>query len=235
MDRIFLSQVIKELVLENGGVVLPEFGVFGTEKVSAFFSDEGRKINPPTKKITFSLDLAADGDELPERISSKLDESPLEVKKQLDELIDALRNELRDGRRLVLEGFGTLEARYDGKIDFLPEGNRDFFAEMYAMEPIMLRFAEHEPVSEQESGSVVQPETVPEPVSGPVGELESKPALPKEKLEPAERQSRWFTALIVILSIVILVALLFILGRGGAFDTFLYSQEELELMERAGD
>ena len=53
MDIDLLSNMVKDLILDNEKVVLPGLGCFVAEVVPATFSDRGYTINPPYRRLFF--------------------------------------------------------------------------------------------------------------------------------------------------------------------------------------
>lgn len=86
-----------------------------------------------------------------------------------------------------------------------------------------------EPMPEPELESVPTPET--ETVPETVPEPESISVSEKKVLAPEDKRFRLYAIIIIILAVILIAAVLLILGRNGAFDSILYTDEELELIE----
>lgn len=239
MDKFILAHLIKDLVLENGRAVLPGFGIFSTEPVGAYFSEEGRIINPPTHRIIFTENASASDGLLLDRFAAKMDESPDSLHPRLESIIREIMDETVNRGSMTFTGFGTLTYLPSGTFSFQPEGGKDFFMERDGLEPIQLRVInrETEPETEVLPEPIPEPEPVPEPAPEPIPEPEPEPekSTPKEKkpLSPEDRRFRLQASIIIILAVIIIGAILLILGRNGAFDRLLYSEEELELIENS--
>ncbi len=90
-----------------------------------------------------------------------------------------------------------------------------------------------EPVEEPETAT--EPENVQEPETAEKSVLTSEPddKTCGDKLSGTKKKSsfRWATPLITVLTIVIIGTIIILLGRDGAFDSLLYSEDELQLIE----
>ncbi|MBQ0007070.1 MAG: hypothetical protein KBS57_06700 [Alistipes sp.] len=252
MEKSILSQIIKETVLENGRIIIPGFGTFYTEPVPAAFSQDGRTLNPPTRIIKFTSNSLASGDELLKRFASKIGEYPETINSRMEDIISGMKNDIDAQESVFFPGFGRLSRSEEG-FTFFPQDEKDFFLERVSMEPIQLRIIDTEPetetveepeaIAEPESETVEEPEAITEPEPETVEEpeavaesvLTSEPdgKVGGEKSHGAKKKSssRWATILITVLTIVIIGTVIIILGRDGAFDSLLYSEEELHLIE----
>lgn len=265
MDKFILAHLIKELILENGKAVLPGFGIFSTEAEEASFSEDGRIINPPTRKIVFQENTAICDDILLERYAAKMNESADSLRPRLETIVREIMEETVNQGSMDFSGFGTLTYHPNGTFSFHSEDGKDFFMERDGLEPIQLRPIERdtpedvdiypepipaigEPTDEPEleaepiSDPLPQPIIVPDidpvpetsdvPVSVENPVPKTKHSTPdKEPISSEDRRFRLQAAIIIVLAVVILGAILLILGRNGAFDKFLYTDEELELIE----
>ena len=64
MDVHLLSRLLKELIIDNDRIALPGMGYFQAEPMPAYFSEDGKTIYPPSKRISFKWDDRASGDML---------------------------------------------------------------------------------------------------------------------------------------------------------------------------
>ena len=85
------------------------------------------------------------------------------------------------------------------------------------------------PEQKPEQASLTEDESEPEPEPEP--EQEQAPEPKPTGGTTKKRPFRWSTILIATLTILFIVVLFLILGRNGAFDSLLYSEEELQLIE----
>ncbi len=253
MDISLLSQLIKELLPVKGSLTLPRIGVFRTENVPAWFSENGRVINPPSKKITFGCDFDPSDTTLVEEYAAKIGAGAEELKEQSEAFFGGLLSEKYRTGFIVFPGFGKLDFTHDGPVIFLAEGTQDPFSERYGLEPLNLKKMDRNGLEEEEyvvlpdafgkfpfAGSgqkdTVSPEeeqprqTMPAP-KAPVP-APTRPVVPVRSEEKTHRG--WIITVSILLGVLIIAAVIVFMGRKGSLDSLLYSEEELQLIESAG-
>lgn len=139
MDISLLSQLIKELLPAKGQVTLPRIGIFKTETSPAWFSENGRVINPPSKKITFSRDFDQSDSTLIEEYAAKIGAPVEEVEEQSGTFFGGLLAEKNRTGYIVLPGLGKLDFANDDTVTFRPESGQNLFSDRYGLEPLNLR------------------------------------------------------------------------------------------------
>jgi len=252
MDISLLSQLIKELLPVKGSLTLPRIGVFRTENVPAWFSENGRVINPPSKKITFGCDFDPSDTTLVEEYAVKIGAGVEELKEQSETFFSSLLSEKYRTGFIVFPGFGKLDFTHDGPVIFLAEGAQDLFSERYGLEPLNLKKIDSSGPEEEEY--VVLPDAFGKFPFARSGQkdtvsLEEQPRqaapapetpvpAPKEPVASVRSEEKahrgWIITVSILLGVLIIAAVIVFMGRKGSLDSLLYSEEELQLIESAG-
>ena len=261
MDIDLLSRMVKEVILDRDRVVLPGLGTFVAEMVPASFSDRGFTINPPYRRLYFrsrleedtslaeiysasnniSLDLAQNilTDFLKE-LKQVLKEKKVVVFPGLGRLRATKENNFffvpDEDLDIYPEGFGlepiSLKTHSETKeeLSAAVENLKSIIAD--DPEPVD---AEPEPAAQEPVPELVATETEPELASA-----EPEPVTTETAPEPEPVKKRKLklsraamVAVIVMLFFISLVLIYMILSLlfPGIFDQFLYSDEQLQILE----
>ena len=262
MDIDLLSKMVKELILDNDKVVLPGLGAFVAEIVPATFSDRGYTINPPYRKLYFRprpdegqelIQFYAASNNIDYQVADKI------IRDFVSEMKTVLFSKkvvLFPGLgRLRATKENALFFVADEELDIYPDGvglepislkTHQETKEEVAAAIVELK-AMVEPVAEtvQEPAPAETVSAQPEPVAEPAPVAETSapavsevpaPAVPvviaPEK--PAKKGIFWKVLLAIILTAVVLLALYIGISRlmPGVFDSFLYTTEELEILNQ---
>jgi len=228
MDISLLSQLIKELLPTKGQITLPRIGVFRTETRPAWFSEDGRVINPPSKKILFTQVSDQSDDTLIREYAAKIGSTVEELEEQSGPFFSGLLSEKNRTGSIVFPGFGKLVFTDDGTAAFEPFGTQDPFSGLYGLEPLTLKKIDSADPEEYLDlpGLLYQPGQEQAPAAPPA---------PVPLPGPTRKTHRgWIIAASILLGVSLIAAAVLLLGRSGSLDSFLYSEEELQLIESAG-
>lgn len=240
MDVHLLSRLLKELIIDNDRIALPGMGYFQAEPMPAYFSEDGKTIYPPSKRISFKWDDRASGDMLAAYYTKTygIDRNTADI--ELDTFLKQLKPMLHERKFIDFPGVGRLKLTLDGSAYFVTD-NTDggVFSQAFGFEPVILK-----PVT-RSSESTSQPDETPtatcEPDTTDIHNPETKPE--QEKPGPAPengtpthggRSRIWIILLSVAAAIIIAAVILILLGRSGHLDSLFYSDEELELIQQQG-
>ena len=230
MDVNLLSRLLKELIIDNDRIPLPGMGYFHTEPTAATFSEDGKTIYPPSRRISFKGDERASGDIIARYYakSTGIDEETAAT--ELDAFLRQLKPTLKSKKSIEFPGLGRLRLTLEGNAYFVTDTTEGgLFAQAFGFGPVILK-----PVGKQP----VTPDPVPEHVPGHTPEPESKPAPSPVPAPVAPIKSKgkvWFIILGIAAAIIIAAVILVELGRSGHLDSLIYSDEELELIRQMDD
>lgn len=189
-----IGKYISELLFENDFVILPELGEFSTKYIPAKFIPELKKVESPSKKITFSEKNKTGGGLLIEYIASKEGIGSQQAKGFVFSFVSEMQNSMRSGKKVELESIGVFSMDQAGNIVFEPDNSINYLSDSVGMKSV----SEPEKKSEDEAKSELDkvmddvksdvpppPPPAPSPVVPPVS---APPPMPPEPVaeEPAK-------------------------------------------------
>ncbi len=116
-----IGKYISELLFENDFVILPQLGEFSTKYIPAKFIPELKKVESPSKVITFNDKNKSGGGLLTEYIAMKEGISSQEAKEFVSNFVTEMQNSLKSGKKVELENIGFFSLDPSGQILFDPD------------------------------------------------------------------------------------------------------------------
>ena len=116
-----IGKYISELLFENEFVILPEVGEFSTKYIPAKFIPELRKVESPSKVITFSERNKTGGGMLADYVAKKESIGQAEARQFIDSFVSEMQNSLKSGRKVELESIGVFSLDSGGSLVFEPD------------------------------------------------------------------------------------------------------------------
>ena len=227
MDVLLLSRLLKELIIDNDRIPLPGMGYFQTEPMPAYFSEDGKTIYPPSKRISFKGDERAAGDLVARYYAAGtgMDGKTAQERKNIE-----------------FPGLGRLRSTLEGNVYFVAEKDGGIFAQAFGFEPVTLKPVKTAPITAATETAAETPATAPTPTAAASPAGTEKPAQTETAPKPAEPTSTGgkkghrilFIILGILAALIIAAVILVELGRSGKLDHLIYSDEELELLEQHG-
>lgn len=151
MDVNLLSQILRELILDNDRVSLPGMGSFIADIAPAYFSKDGKTINPPFRRIFFRTSEIWNDELIEKYYIEKYNLDPESAKKELQEFFDKFRFELNVKKIIDLPEFGKIRSTKEGNVFFVAEKGLDIYSNAYGLEPIPIKLLSEEPEIENEN------------------------------------------------------------------------------------
>ena len=145
----FLSKALRELILCNDRISLPELGSFVVEVVPSVFSDGGLVIHPPAKRISFRVSEIWDDEILEKKYAEEENISLQESKERFKTFANSLRSQLRSKKSYVIPGFGTLRATDQKNYFFVADKELFICMESFGLEPLNIKVLQKPGVIEQ--------------------------------------------------------------------------------------
>ncbi|TVQ87770.1 MAG: hypothetical protein EA393_10070 [Bacteroidetes bacterium] len=195
-----IGKYISELLFDNDFVILPEIGEFSTKYIPAKFVPELKKVESPSKIITFNENNKSGGGLLIEYIAQKENISSSEARERLADFVNEMLNSLKSGKKVELENVGKFSMNEAGQLVFDPDTSINYLEDSAGMPPVTepAKKTEEEAKTEldkviEETGADVSPKPVSEEkveekeeepqVTQPVSETPpvSEPQKPKEE------------------------------------------------------
>ena len=128
-----ISQYISELLFRYDCVVVPGFGAFLSERVSAKIDKSSGKFFPPCKRISFNTQLKSNDGLLANHISLveeiTYENAISKIKKQVDYAIKSLKN----SETIEFPNIGSLTNSKKGKITFEPTNKNNFLKDSFGL------------------------------------------------------------------------------------------------------
>lgn len=239
MDLQSLSSYIKELLIDNDRVSLFGIGSFVAEYCPAFFSGDGNTLFPPVRKISFRQDESWDDRMIAYLHARRTGRAMEEVCRELVNLSDGLRLELRIRKSVCLPQFGQLCSTREGQVYFVADPALNLDPESVGLHPLPLKVLSRDRAAVRDRmrqmQDLLKPEATAEdrPGTQPVPEPDS---VSGEQNGRKKRNRRLAVSLAVLFGIVLLawLAYRYRLELGHLFEGMLYSEEERTFLERSG-
>lgn len=145
MDIDLLSKIVKELILDNDEVSLPEIGSFIAEIVPSVFSDKGYTINPPYRRLSFRQKGSGDENMVIDFYARCNNIDTPTASRIIREFLEEMRRVLETKKSIVFPGLGKLRATKENYFFFVADEDLDIYPEGFGLEPISLKTHEETP------------------------------------------------------------------------------------------
>ncbi|MGD1946978.1 MAG: SPOR domain-containing protein [Croceivirga sp.] len=126
-----LEHYIAELLYRYNCVVIPNFGAFLTNTVSARIDEKNQTFYPPTKVLSFNQQLTKNDGLLISHIASAKKLPYEELVEEINKVAQQWKIRLEDGKHIYLEGIGKLRMGQEQKIQFSPEEGHNYLASSF--------------------------------------------------------------------------------------------------------
>ena len=201
-DVDIFAACLKDLLLENDVVTVPGLGSFLTRLMPASFSDLGRTINPPYRKLSFRTAETGDASLFMAHLAASLEEGT-DVDAWLKSFVAGFKEALDRTKRVELAGLGALRATAQNDYFFVASEDLDIYPEGMGLEPVTIKSStlmdyglELKDDQQQDSQADSEPITMLDPDSEPESVPEAEPETEQETepvvelvTEPATEQT----------------------------------------------
>lgn len=258
MDVNLLSKLLRELIIDNERIPLSGMGHFTTEPIPAFFSEDGKTIFPPSRKIHFKGDERTESDMIWKFYSKEYGIDENIAKQEVETFMKQLLLTFLNKKSIELPGLGRLICANNGEYLFINESDGGIFSSAFGFEPVTLRPSNRQdtdlPEQEEVNTSYINDENIlPEEMSLiPVKsarscsneqtpkqsqhdnkQLPDNPTVQDTNHDGKKKFPRWAVILLITLVILSSIAIAFILNPE-ILDKLLYTPEELQIMKDVG-
>ena len=128
-----LETYISDLLYRYECVVIPEFGAFLTQAVSAKISNDTNTFYPPSKVVSFNEQLK-NNDGLLASYIADVEKVPYEAAvKKVQKRIKNLKSYLAQGETIIFKNIGEIVLTNEGKINFEPSNNLNYLTEAFGL------------------------------------------------------------------------------------------------------
>ena len=191
-----IGKYISELLFENDFVILPQLGEFSTKYIPAKFIPELKKVESPSKVVTFNEKNKTGGGLLIEYIAKKEGIGSQQAKDFVTDFVMEMQNSLKSGKKVELEKIGTFSLDQSGTISFEPDTSINYLNDSIGMSSVKEPTKKSEEEAKTELDKVIEDakkETPPPaeepakkdipPVAPPIPETPKDKAPSQEKKE----------------------------------------------------
>jgi nucleoid DNA-binding protein len=124
---------IKSLLYRHDCVILPEFGGFVANYVPARVDYDRNIFSPPSKKISFNSQLTHNDGLLISSVSQTYGLGYKNARIKVDAFTREMKNKLEKGKKITLEGLGTLFPGKDHTVQFEPDPSVNYLVQSYGL------------------------------------------------------------------------------------------------------
>lgn len=128
-----ISKYISDLLFRYDCVVVPNFGAFLAQKVSAEIHPHTDAFYPPKKRLSFNVQLQSNDGVLANHIAVSERISYENALAKIDKQVNALKVQLRGNEALLLEHIGTLQLTKTGELVFEPTYHLNYLTESFGL------------------------------------------------------------------------------------------------------
>lgn len=128
-----LEHYIGDLLYRYNCVVVPNFGAFLTQKISARINDTTNTFFPPTKAISFNEQLISNDGLLVSHIAAVENNSFENILSKIEVIAKQWKAHLAQGEKLSLDAIGLLWTNAEGKIQFQPYQELNYLTSSFGL------------------------------------------------------------------------------------------------------
>ncbi len=147
-----IAAYIKELILTNECVILPQFGGFVTKYRPAKIDPRNKILAPPSKEIEFHGELTKDNGLLVNYIARKNKTFNTRARRLIEDFVNEINARLDNGEKVVFEGIGIFVRDKDsGRLLFYSLSDENYLIDSYGLMDLELdELATHGVAQEEE-------------------------------------------------------------------------------------
>jgi hypothetical protein len=131
-----LAPYIRELILLNECVILPNFGGFETQYSAAQYDSVHKRMLPPTKKVRFRSDYQKGGDVLEDHLCKHLHIKKDKAALIIEKYVKALNEQIEERREAIIEGVGLFTKGLGNSLNFMAFEEENYLADSYGLEAL---------------------------------------------------------------------------------------------------
>ena len=131
-----IATYISDLLYRYECVILPGFGAFLTQKVSANYNENEQNFYPPKKQISFNSQLTKNDGLLANYIAEVENLGYRQAIYKIEEYVLQLQLQLEREKSFSLKNIGSIEVTDEGKIKFSPLTSSNFLSASFGLAEI---------------------------------------------------------------------------------------------------
>lgn len=134
-----MEKYIKELLFEHDCVILPGFGGFLTQYVSAEVHPITHKFTPPSKRLAFNEQLKSNDGLLVTAVALKENIERIEASARVVSYVQELKEQLNRKNLVEIQDIGRVFYNTHDKLEFEPDLSINFFEESYGLPELFFK------------------------------------------------------------------------------------------------
>lgn len=131
-----IATYISDLLYRYECVILPGFGAFLSQKVSAEFDKNTQNFYPPKKQISFNSQLTKNDGLLANYIAEVEGLGYRQSVYKVAEYVQQLQLQLEKKENFTIENIGSFQLNAEGKLQFEPLASSNFLADAFGLDAI---------------------------------------------------------------------------------------------------
>lgn len=131
-----IATYISDLLYRYECVILPGFGAFLSQKVSAKFNEKQQNFYPPKKQLSFNSQLKKNDGLLANYIAEVENLGYKQAVYKIEEYVQQLQFQLENDKNYTIKNIGTFEVSGEGKLQFEPLTTTNFLADSFGLSSI---------------------------------------------------------------------------------------------------
>ncbi|WP_010231553.1 HU domain-containing protein [Gillisia marina] len=131
-----IATYISDLLYRYECVILPGFGAFLSQKVSAEFNEKEQNFYPPKKQLSFNSQLKKNDGLLANYIAESENLGYKQAVYKIEEYVQQLQSQLESDKNFTVKNIGTFQVTKEGKLQFEPLTTSNFLAEAFGLASI---------------------------------------------------------------------------------------------------
>lgn len=155
---MMIEKHISALLYRYQCVIVPNFGAFITESVSAKINDLSGTIAPPKKLLSFNSLLKTNDGLLANHIALEEQISFDEAMHFIDLQVQKWTADLKSNQEIYLKNIGEIKLNIEGKMIFEPLGSTNYLTSSFGLSPIVAKIVEQSTSIEKQK-TIVYPKS----------------------------------------------------------------------------
>ena len=131
-----LAPFIRELILLNECVILPDFGGFETQYAAAQYDNIHKRMLPPTKKVHFKSDFIKGGGVLEDHLCANLNINKEQAVLLIDNYVQELNERIDENREAIVAGVGLFTKGLGNSLDFTAFEDENYLVESFGLDAL---------------------------------------------------------------------------------------------------
>ena len=129
-----ITAYIRELLFGHDCVIIPEFGAFIGNYASARIDSASNTFYPPSKKISFNVNLTHNDGLLIGSISAHSGLNYSDARNLVEEFVKDTRKKLSSGERVTFHNIGSFTRNHEENIQFEPDIYANYLLDSYGLD-----------------------------------------------------------------------------------------------------